>query len=104
MKKRRIIALISFSFLTGCTGSPPDTSTPPVQISVEQTLYNQHCANCHGGKLQGSFGPSLQEIGAKYSEEEILTVIQQGRGAMPAQTYVTKEEQQKLAKWLSQKK
>jgi cytochrome c551 len=103
MKKIGIIGFILC--LCGCAG-PPSTapSTPPVQISAEQKLYNQHCANCHGGNLQGSFGPALQKIGTKYSKEEILNIMQTGRGAMPAQTYVAKEEQQKLAEWLSQKK
>jgi cytochrome c551 len=105
MKKWKWLVMIGGVFtLTGCTESSSQPSTRPVPISVEQKLYNQHCANCHGGNLQGSFGPTLQKIGDKYSTKEILTIIQKGKGAMPAQDVITKEEQQKLAQWLSHKK
>jgi cytochrome c551 len=99
------LILIGWIFpLASCNGSPTESSTALDPIVAEQKLYNQHCANCHGGNLQGGFGPALQKAGAKYSEEEILTILQKGKGAMPAQDVIAKEEQQKLAKWISQKK
>lgn len=97
------ITLLSGSFLllTACstdTGAQQDTETT---AQTPEEVYRQHCANCHGGNLQGGFGPALTGVGKKYTKDGILTIIQKGKGDMPSQDYVKKEDQQKLAEWLS---
>lgn len=69
-----------------------------------ESLYINHCANCHGVNLEGSYGPALKQTGSKYSKDEILEIIQKGKGKMPSQGYVDPEEQEKLADWLSKLK
>ncbi|MBA4494466.1 c-type cytochrome [Paenactinomyces guangxiensis] len=97
------LMLISLSALAGC-GTANQNQYPTGQASAvtePEEIYTRHCANCHGGNLQGSYGPSLKNISRKYTQEEILQIIQKGKGKMPSQDYVSKEEQQKLADWLS---
>ncbi|MGA8942821.1 MAG: cytochrome c [Thermoactinomyces sp.] len=92
----------SFLMLAACSsnsGAHQETETT-VQ-APEEKVYSRHCANCHGGNLQGGFGPALTGVGKKYSRDEILSIIQKGKGDMPSQDYVKKEDQQKLADWLS---
>ncbi|TCS93829.1 c-type cytochrome [Hazenella coriacea] len=85
--------------------SPQDSSEQKLpQVFDPESLYLNHCANCHGGNLEGSYGPSLKQTGSKYSKDEILQIIQKGKGKMPSQAYVDPEEQEKLAEWLSKQK
>ncbi|MBD1371578.1 cytochrome c [Hazenella sp. IB182357] len=110
MKKKLGLVILAVVAVTmavlGC-GGQNTSQTPTSNDTVEQTpeqIYARNCASCHGGNLQGSFGPPLKGTGAKYSEQEILSIITNGKGSMPAQNYVDKEHQQKLAKWLSENK
>jgi cytochrome c551 len=73
-------------------------------LKTEKESYTNHCANCHGGNLEGGFGPGLLHIGSKYNKEQLLHIIQNGKGNMPAQGYVAEDEQEKLATWLGNKK
>jgi mono/diheme cytochrome c family protein len=107
--RNRFVALIGAGvvglMLAGCnaTKTEPAPGGQP-QAAGPQEVFQQHCANCHGGNLQGGFGPSLEHVGSKYSKEQILNIIQHGKGQMPSQDYVDKKDQEKLADWLSQKK
>ncbi|MCT6922568.1 MULTISPECIES: cytochrome c [Bacillales] len=42
----------------------------------------QGCIGCHGGDLTGGMGPNLH--GIALSKEEIIDVLVNGKGAMPA--------------------
>jgi menaquinol-cytochrome c reductase cytochrome b/c subunit len=66
-------------------------------------IYRQNaCIKCHGDHLQGVNGPSLLGVGNRHTKEEILHIINYGRGAMPAGMFQgTKEEQEILADWLT---
>jgi cytochrome c551 len=93
------------SFIILLVGCNEKDNISPSNLKVsEKESFRNHCANCHGGNLEGGFGPSLQHIGSKYKKEEISQIIQHGKGNMPSQNYILKDEQQKLAAWLSNKK
>jgi mono/diheme cytochrome c family protein len=49
-----------------------------------QALYEDQCASCHGKTGGGGFGPSLEGIGDRMSEEEEADIIANGQGSMPA--------------------
>ncbi|MEP7346459.1 MAG: PQQ-binding-like beta-propeller repeat protein [Gemmatimonadaceae bacterium] len=50
----------------------------------DKSLYNNACASCHGADKKGSPQfPSLVDIGARRSREEITTIIRSGTGRMP---------------------
>jgi cytochrome c550 len=74
------------------------TSTKPDEI------YAQSCVSCHGDQLQGVVGPALNKVGAKYSEDEIKDIIQNGKeGGMPG-GLVTGPQLDAVSKWLAEKK
>lgn len=46
---KRWLALV---FLAGC-GEPSPPPADPAQLALGQKVYAQHCAACHGAKLEG---------------------------------------------------
>ena len=51
----------------------------------DQSLYAATCASCHGDKRQGSAaGPSLIDVSTRRSREQLLKIIKEGTGRMPA--------------------
>ena len=52
----------------------------------DKSLYKNYCASCHRDDKTGTPGqiPSLVDIGARRSRDEIATIIRQGSGRMPA--------------------
>src|SRR5439155_2290638 len=50
----------------------------------DTSLYNVNCATCHREDRKGTpSAPSLENIGARRSREEIVAVIREGTGRMP---------------------
>ncbi|MFI5309749.1 MAG: pyrroloquinoline quinone-dependent dehydrogenase [Gemmatimonadales bacterium] len=50
----------------------------------DKSLYANQCASCHGDDLKGSpQAPSLVDIGARKSRDELRQAIAQGTGRMP---------------------
>lgn len=71
-------------------------------VAAPEEIYQESCASCHGGSLEGGTAPALDTIGAKLNAEEIADIIQNGTdGGMPP-ALVTGEAQQKLAEWLAE--
>ncbi len=69
----------------------------PLQDSTLVTgkdIYLQNCAACHKPDLSGtppSF-PSLKDISKKYSREELASILENGRNAMPSFKHLSKQE------------
>ncbi|MCH5585591.1 c-type cytochrome [Shimazuella sp. AN120528] len=108
MKKRwLVIPIVSlFILLAACSTSNNKSETPKTtqQLSAEETLFQNHCSTCHGGNLEGGYGPALQHVGKTYSKEQILEIMKNGKGGMPSQSFIPKADREKLATWLSNKK
>lgn len=69
----------------GQTAGAPPTTQPSRNAVGEQLFASQGCAGCHtlsAAGASGTVGPNLDET--QLSEEEIATVVSNGRGAMPA--------------------
>lgn len=69
------------------------------------------CLSCHAADLRGQAGsPTLRGIGEKYSQEEIMDIIVNGKGGMSAQfdpninMGITEAELNELAGWLANQK
>jgi cytochrome c len=69
-----------------------------------EKVFAQNCASCHGENLGGGAGPALEAVGGKYSKDEILDIIKNGKGGgMPA-GLIQGEEAEMVAAWLAEKK
>ncbi|HSJ37895.1 MAG TPA: cytochrome c [Planococcus sp. (in: firmicutes)] len=115
MKKSLMALLFGTTLILGACGGGETTDPEPAEETPEETpsegettvdaeqIVNQNCISCHGGNLegQGNF-PPLNDVGSRLSEEEILAVILEGAGAMPAGIIVG-EEAEAVAAWLSEK-
>lgn len=69
-----------------------------------EEIFEANCAACHGADLSGGMGPDLTKVGSDHSADDIMDIIQNGQGSMPAQSQVSAEDAEALAKWLSEKK
>lgn len=100
----------SLLLLTACGQSSEapkeETKKEPAttQVTGAEAIAKQNCTRCHGGNLQGSYGPSLEKIGSKYSKEQILDVLNNGKGTMGPQKQLKPEQKEELATWLAEKK
>lgn len=74
-----------------------------VDVKAAEALYKDSCASCHGGDLEGDFGPSLETVGNDMSEDEIRETIKEGGEKMPAES-LRGEDADKVAAWLATKK
>ncbi|WP_188454127.1 cytochrome c551 [Virgibacillus oceani] len=75
-----------------------------VDTAAAEELFESNCASCHGADLSGGVGPDLTKVGSRYSADEIAGFIQNGKGQMPPQKQVSKEDAQTIASWLAEKK
>lgn len=85
---------------TGNTNTGGSTASGNVD---PEKIYAANCSNCHGADLNGGAGPKLSDVGSRLSKDEILSVIQNGKGFMGANIIVG-EEADAVATWLSEKK
>ncbi|WP_101843049.1 cytochrome c551 [Halobacillus sp. Marseille-P3879] len=115
MKKFLWAMLISFLFILGACGgggdeeggnggdteeSSEEQTDGDVDVEAAEQVYEQSCASCHGGDMEGNVGPALNEIGSKYSSEEIQEIIHNGKGSMQAQN-VEDQDAELVANWLA---
>ncbi|WP_203332390.1 cytochrome c551 [Planococcus beigongshangi] len=108
MKKSLMALLFGTALMLGACGgddtaeeTPADTPPGDESAIDAEQVVQQNCISCHGENLegQGNF-PALNDVGSRLSEDEILTVILEGRGAMPAKI-IQGEEAEAVAAWLS---
>jgi quinoprotein glucose dehydrogenase len=70
-------------------------------------IYQVNCAMCHGQDLEGkpeANYPALKNIQQKLSKEEILKILDTGKGFMPAFGHLKKEEKDLLTGFLLNEK
>lgn len=113
MKKSLMALLFGTTLILGACGGDETAEPEPAEETPEETpageessvdaeqIVNQNCISCHGENLegQGNF-PALNDVGSRLSEDEILTVILEGRNAMPA-GIIKGEEAEAVAAWLA---
>ena len=88
----------------GAAPTNDDNGGEVTQSADAEKIVQGNCTSCHGGNLegQGNF-PALNNVGSRLSEDEILNVIENGRGGMPP-NLIQGEEAQVVAEWLAKKK
>src|SRR5690606_37734947 len=78
-------------------------STGEGNVGTPGQFYNAVCAACHGIDRQGEIGrniPSLVGVGDRLSEDEIVQLLETGRGNMPAFTFLSENDRRGLARLL----
>ncbi len=89
--------------LVGCAANAPKDGTQLSQVNAG-SLYQLHCASCHGGNRMGVMGPALiPETLQKMKAPEIQKVILDGRPATQMAGYskeLSSEEARALADYL----
>ncbi|MDN3019042.1 cytochrome c [Paenibacillus sp. BSR1-1] len=108
MKKKLLTLLMGTSLVMGlaaCGGGSDDDNGKDTASGGEAVkIVDQKCSGCHGGDLKGAMGPDLTKIGSKYSKDEILDILKNGKsGGMPA-NLVEGDDAETVAAWLSEKK
>lgn len=71
--------------------------------SLGRQVYLQNCAGCHGPDLRGNAAaniPSLVEVGARLTRDQMADVILRGRGVMPAWGFLSAKERGALVDFL----
>jgi cytochrome c551 len=96
MKNVRVFGLLLLFILGGCGN---DAADEPLN---GEGLYQKSCAGCHGGDLQGASGPTVKGMADKYSEEELVSIIMEGKGMMPG-NLLSDEEAKLVTDWLMEK-
>ena len=112
MKKQLLAAIFGSVLMLAACGGGDDEATETndenggevVETQDAEKIVQGNCTSCHGGNLdgQGNF-PNLTDVGSRLSQEEILKVIQEGRGQMPP-NIIEGAEAEVVAEWLSNKK
>lgn len=114
VKKKLMVLLMGTSLaLAACGGgdsaeeAPKEEGNAPAGETASagdaEKLFQQSCAACHGQDLSGGAGPNLQQVGGKYSKEDIENIIINGQGGMP-KGVLKGEDASKVAEWLAAKK
>lgn len=108
--KKAWLALIfgSALFLAACGGDDSSSKSSGGNNdsgSLDgEALVSKSCTSCHGGNLEGMGStPGLKDVGANLSEQEILDIIENGKGAMPP-GLLKGEEAKAAAAWLATQK
>jgi mono/diheme cytochrome c family protein len=105
-----VICVVFFSFLSACGGgdeeaetekAPTEEQAPTADAGDADSKYQQSCSQCHGGDLVSGSAPDLDMIGSKYSKDEILGIINNGKGGMPG-GLLTGEDAEAVASWLAE--
>ncbi|MFP5112622.1 cytochrome c551 [Bacillaceae bacterium C204] len=109
MKKKLLTMLMGTALVLGlaaCGGNDKDNDNNGTETATSDAgakIFDQKCSSCHGGDLTGGMGPNLTKVGSKYSKDEILNIIKNGKGQMPANV-VSGDDANQVAEWLAAKK
>ncbi|WP_019123282.1 cytochrome c551 [Brevibacillus massiliensis] len=81
----------------------PGATAGEFDAAKAEAVYKQNCSSCHGVDLKGAVGPDLTKIGDQLSKDDILGVINNGKGIMP-KGLVSGADADNLAAWLASHK
>ena len=70
-----------------------------------QRLFTNNCMGCHGQDRKGTGNfPSLINIGSKYKDGQIVSLLQTGRRMMPSFKQLTDQERQAIISYITDNK
>ncbi|NRS49366.1 cytochrome c [Brevibacillus sp. HB2.2] len=88
---------------TPATETPSTTPSGSYDAATAESTFKNTCSGCHGQTLEGAVGPNLQKIGSELNKEQILAILEKGKGAMPP-GLVKGKDAENIAAWLADKK
>lgn len=95
MKQLLIVLALSLLLLAGCSSNTADAKRP----TDGEGLYKASCLSCHGENIEGAAGPPVTKMKEKYSEEEMMKLLNDGVGMMPG-GLLSEDESKTVTKWL----
>jgi cytochrome c551 len=98
VKQLWIVFAFSLLLLAGCSSNTADAK----RSTDGEGLYKSSCLSCHGKNLEGAAGPPVINMKAKYSEEDMLKLLNDGAGMMPG-GLLSEVEAETVTKWLLEK-
>lgn len=109
--KWALLALVlTMSVLLAACGGSNESKKKALTAQADQKLLRQQeksfiskAVSAVTERLRRRRRLNLQEVGGKYDEAKIESIIKNGRGNMPSHL-VNDKEAAEIAKWLSQKK
>ncbi|MCE4955845.1 cytochrome c551 [Macrococcoides caseolyticum] len=103
--KKLLTGIALSALILGACGNNAEkkTSESSSNDPGREAYANSSCIGCHGRDLEGGSGPNLTKVGNKYSEQEILKIIQNGKGSMP-KNLVKGKDAENIAKYLAKQK
>ncbi|MCM3117227.1 cytochrome c [Neobacillus sp. MER 74] len=93
MSRLWVAVVLALILVTGCSSTKSSTAMDGEEI------YKESCAACHGDTLQGAVGPGLTNMKGKYSEAEVLNIVNEGTKKMPG-NLLDAEKSEIVTKWL----
>lgn len=55
------------------------------EVSADgEVIFSQSCSGCHNVTDEYKIGPGLQDVGVRYTEEELQKILLNGLGQMPS--------------------
>jgi cytochrome c551 len=99
------MALAVLLLLCACGLKTDDSDLRPSATIVKEggaaALYKKQCVSCHAVDLSGRVGPSLQKVGSRLTEEQLIAIIEEGVKGMPSyKNRLDRQEIEALAQWL----
>lgn len=68
-------------------------------------LYTVYCSGCHGKERKGSrYIPSLEGVSHKYKRGDLVEILEEGIGKMPAFKSISEDEREAIAAFLMNEK
>lgn len=102
-----LAALLEFLRTPVATGEEKELALPgqseqPFFNSAGGTVYRDHCAMCHGARMEGNPPaiPTLAGVGNRLTKEQITARIHEGKGAMPPMPQIQGAELDALLRYL----
>lgn len=86
------------------TAKSTDTmDTAEEVIAKGQSVYDKYCSSCHGPDRKASRTgiPALTDIDQRLSDQDILNLINEGRGRMPSFNYISESRKNALVEFLT---
>ncbi|WP_147535824.1 c-type cytochrome [Bacillus marasmi] len=96
MLRLLLLGIITIGLLGGCGNDQAANPNDP------EGLYKKSCVGCHGENLEGASGPAVKNMADKYTQDELYTLIMEGKGMMPG-NLLSEAEAKKVTEWMMTK-